>query len=165
MLVDVAAMKAEHTTNGTSQITRGSAMDSTKDTEDIHPQHELLKNLGVQDSNKCTKQRAMEINKLLAKFFHYNALPFKLVESDELADLIKALCPAYYKIGIPGFFWMQTTGVDLVYNDVKEEVEDHLHHCDALMVNMDGWENEKKQQLKIISATGINCSLFASIVC
>jgi hypothetical protein len=55
---------------------------------------------------------------------------------------------------------METTGVDLVYRDVKEEVECHLHDCDALMVNMDGWENEKKQQLKIISATGTSCYEF-----
>jgi len=153
-------MKVEHEKNGMSQATLGSVIGSSKDTDDIHPQRELLKNLGVQDSNKCTKQRAAEINKLLAKFFHYNALPFKLVESDELADLVKALCPAYYKHGMPGFFWMETTGVDLVYRDVKEEVECHLHDCDALMVNMDGKENEKKHQLKIISATCISCYEF-----
>jgi hypothetical protein len=33
---------------------------------------------------------------------------------------------------------MEKTGVDIVYRDVKEEVEDHLKGCDALMANMDG---------------------------
>jgi hypothetical protein len=81
-------------------------------------------------------------------------LTFNLVESDELKELIKALCPAYYQQGIPGRFWMETTGVDIVYDDVHQEVEHHLHDCDALMTNMDGWENEKKQQLKIVTVTG-----------
>jgi len=49
---------------------------------------------------------------------------------------------------------METTGVDLAYDDVHNEVEEHLQGCDALMANMDGWENEKKQQLKIVTMTG-----------
>ncbi len=49
---------------------------------------------------------------------------------------------------------METTSVDLVYKDIHEEVEEHLQNCDAVMANMDGWENEKKQQLKIVSETG-----------
>jgi hypothetical protein len=49
---------------------------------------------------------------------------------------------------------METTGVDLAYDDVHIELEEHLQGCDALMANMDGWENEKKQQLKIVNVTG-----------
>ncbi len=41
---------------------------------------------GILDYNKCAKPRATEINKLLEKLFHHIALPFDLVESDELAD-------------------------------------------------------------------------------
>ncbi len=33
--------------------------------------------------------------------------------------------------------------MDLAYDDVHSEVEEHLQGCDALMANMDGWENEK----------------------
>jgi hypothetical protein len=49
---------------------------------------------------------------------------------------------------------MEITGVDLAFDDVCNEVEQHLKSCDALMANMDGWENEKKQQLKILTETG-----------
>ena len=59
-------------------------------------QQELLKNLGVTDNNKCSRLWANDITKLLAKFFYNNAISFNLVESDELKELIKALCPAYY---------------------------------------------------------------------
>jgi len=48
---------------------------------------------------------------------------------------------------------MSTTGVDIAFRDLHEEVEGHLQRCDALMANMDGWENEKKQQLKIVTKT------------
>ncbi len=44
---------------------------------------------------------------------------------------------------------METTGVNLAYDDVKDEVEQHLQSCDALMENMDGWENEKKQNSRL----------------
>ncbi len=40
---------------------------------------------------------------------------------------------------------MEISGVDIVYRrTVKEEVEDNLKGCDALMANKDGWENENK---------------------
>ncbi len=153
---DAAALKVERSSsNGLSNDTRGSGTGgSSRDVTGSHDQPELLKTLGVSDNNKCTRQRAAEINKKLAKFFHHNALPFHLVESDELADLVKALCPAYYQQGLPGRFWMETSGVDIAYDDVYDEVEQHLQGCDALMANMDGWENEKKQQLKIVTETG-----------
>ena len=99
-------------------------------------------------------QLADVINIKLAKFFHYNAIPFNLVESDELANLVQALCPSYFNHGLPGRFWMSTTGVDIAFHDLHEEVEGHLQRCDALMANMDGWENEKKQHLKIVTETG-----------
>jgi hypothetical protein len=54
---------------------------------------------------------------------------------------------------VPCHFWRETTGVDIVSRDVKEEVENILHGCDALMANIDGWENEKKKQFKIITHT------------
>jgi len=47
----------------------------------------------VSDSKKCTKQRDADVNKKLAKFFHHNALPFNLVKSDELANLVKVFAP------------------------------------------------------------------------
>jgi hypothetical protein len=141
--------------NGVSVDTRGSGSGvSSREFTSTPGQPGILKILGVHDNNKCDNIRAGEINMKLAKFFHHNALPFSLVESDELAELVKALCPAYYRKGMPGRFWMETTGVDLVYNDVLEDVEHHLHSCHALMANMDGWENEKKQQLKIVTVTG-----------
>jgi hypothetical protein len=44
---------------------------------------------------------------------------------------------------------MSTTSVDIAaFNDMHEEVEDHLQRCDALMANMDGWENEKNNNSK-----------------
>ncbi len=95
--------------------------------------------MGFADNNKCTKQRVVDINPKLAKFFHHNALPFNLVESEEFADFVKELCPAYYQQGIHGRFWMETTGNDFVYKEIHEEVEQHLENCDALMANMDGW--------------------------
>ena len=126
-------------------------------------QPSLLKTLLVSDSNICSKARARDINSKLAKFFHFNAIPFNLVESDELADLVKALCPSYYSHGLPGRFWMSTAGVDIAFNDLHEEVEGHLQSCDALMANMDGWENEKKQQLKIVTETGKIAFLISSL--
>jgi len=59
---------------------------------------------------------------------------------------------------------METTGVDLVYKEVLEELEPHLENCDALMTNIDGWENEKKQQLKIICVTCKRISTFSDLV-
>jgi hypothetical protein len=151
---DAAAIKAEQDSIARSSDTRASTTaGSSREIGSLH-QPELLKSLGVSDYNKCSRSRAIEINKLLAKLFHHNALPFNLVESEELKDFIKALSPAYYQFGIPGRFWMETTGVDLAYDDVHSEVEEHLQGCDALMANMDGWENEKKQQLKIVTLTG-----------
>ena len=92
----------------------------------------------------------------LAKFFLHNAIPFNLIDSRELADFVKAANPTYYQHGLPSRCWMGTTGVDLVYNEVHENVEEHLRGCDAIMANMDGWENEKKQQLKIITKAGVS---------
>jgi len=137
-----------------SSDTRASTIvGSSREIGSLH-QPELLKSLGVSDYNKCTRGRPIAINKLMAKLFHHNALPFNLVKSDELKDFIKAPCPANYQLGIPGCFWMATTGVDLAYDDIHSEVEEHLQGCDALMADMDGWENEKKQQLKIVNVTG-----------
>ena len=144
MSLDAAAIKQERSSNGLSEDTLGSGSGSSG-IPSTREQPELLKTLGVSDNNKCNRHRASEINKKLAKFFHHNAIPFILVESDELADLVKELCPAYYQQGMPGRFWMETTGVDLAYEDVHTEVEQHLQSCDALMANMDGWENEKNQ--------------------
>ena len=85
-------------------------------------QPSLLKTLIVSDTDKCSKARAKDINSKLANFFHYNAIPFTLVELDELADLVKALCPSYYSHGLPGRYWMSTTRVDIAFNDLHEEV-------------------------------------------
>ncbi len=154
---DAAAIKRENDNKGLSDSTRASSnANGTSTDSGQHNQPELLKNLGVFDNNRCNKARANEMNKLLAKLFHHNALPFNLVESDELKEFIKALNPAYYQQGIPGRFWMETTGVDLAYDEIYQDVEEHLRGCDALMANMDGWENEKKQQLKIITLSGKN---------
>jgi hypothetical protein len=61
---------------------------------------------------------------------------------------------------------METTGVDLVYNEICEQVEQNLGSADALMANMDGWENEKKQRLKIVSETNTTQSrYFAWSIC
>ena len=160
-------MKKEQLLNGVSEETRGSGTGgSTNDIAYVPEVPRLFKSLGFADNNKCTKQRAVEINLKLAKFFHNNALPFNLVESEEFADFVKELCPAYYQQGIPGRFWLETTDIYLVYKEVLEEVEPHLENCDALMANMDGWENEKKQQLKIISITGKRISTFpARFIC
>jgi len=83
-------MKKEQILNGVSEETRGSrssgsSMDITKTPE--HPG--LLKTLGFAGNNKCTKQRVVEINLKLAKFFYHNALPFNLVESEEFAASVK----------------------------------------------------------------------------
>ena len=96
------------------------------------------------------------MNTQFARLFHFNAIPFHLVESDKLADFIKALCPTYYQHGIP---WPQHA-LTFLTKDVHDEIEKHLQGTDALMANMDGWENEKKQQLKIVTETGkIACLL------
>jgi hypothetical protein len=124
---------------------------STGGSDGVTGQPDMLKNLNVSDNNKCNKARAIEINYKLAKFFHNNAIPFNIVESDELSDLMLVLCPAYHQHGLQGRFWLSTTSVDLVYNGLREEVEGHLQRCDAVVANMDGWENEKKQQLKIVT--------------
>ncbi len=98
MSLDADAMKKEQLLNGVSEETRGSGSGgSTKDIASAHEQPRLLKSLSCAESNKCTKQRAMEINLKLARFFHHNALPFNLVESEEFADFVKELCPAYYQ--------------------------------------------------------------------
>jgi hypothetical protein len=147
-------MKEEQASNGLSEDTRASGSgEFSKDVASVREPPELLKTLGFTDNNKCTRQRATQINMKLATFFHYNALPFNLVESEEFADFVRELCPACYQQRIPGRFWMETTGVDLAYHEIHEQVERHMGSCDAIMANMDGWENEKKQQLKIISET------------
>jgi hypothetical protein len=158
-------MKEEQASNGMSEDTRASGSGGfSKDVTSVHDPPELLTSLGFTENNKCTRQRATQINMKLANFFHYNALPFNLVESEEFGDFVRELCPAYYQKGIPGRFWMETTGVDLVYHEIHEQVEQHLGSCDALMVNMDGWENEKKQQLKIISETGTTMSRYSAVI-
>ena len=130
----------------------GSA-DSTREDSSVQSRLGILKSLGVKNNNICSKSRAMELNTKLAKFFLYNAIPFNLIDSEELADFVKAVNLAYYQHGLPSRFWMGTTGVDLVYEEVDKNVEEHLRGREALLVNMDGWENEKKQQLKIITET------------
>lgn len=46
---------------------------------------------------------------------------------------------------------MSTTGLDKVYERVRSLTEEHLSSQAALSVGMDGWSNEKKQPLKIVS--------------
>ena len=133
-------------------------MDGSDD-EDRRPHHQrqrptLLKRLGAFDANKCDGPRYKQLNELLAKCVHHNALPFTFIESDEFQDFVKALCPAYYAKGIPGRFWMASTGLDYVYDEVHEDVESHLGQADALFVGIDGWENQRKENLKNITATG-----------
>ncbi len=123
-------------------------------------QTDLLKTLGVCDNNTCSKARALELNTKLAKFFHCNAIPFNLVESDELAYFVNALCLAYDKHSLPCRFFMVTTVVGIIHKHVHEEVEAHLQSCDALMANMDGWGNENKQHLKIITEAGKISSIY-----
>jgi len=101
---DANAIKSEHHSKGLSTGTNVSATDGSSKEMCSLSQPELLKNLGVTYNNKCSRFRANDINKLLAKFFHNNSLPFNLIESDVLKELIKALCPAYYHQGIPGRF-------------------------------------------------------------
>ncbi len=139
-------MNEEQASNGLSEDTRASGRGGfSKDVTSMREPPELLKSMGFTDNNKCTRQRATQINMKLAKSFHYNALPFNLMVSEEFADFVRELCPAYYQQGIHGRFWMETTDVDLVYHAIHEQVEQHLGSYDALMANMDGWENEKKQ--------------------
>ncbi len=91
--------------NGVSKETRGSGSDgSSRDNSHTPEQPKLLKTLGFADNNKCTKERAVQINLKLAKFFHHTALPFNLVESKEFTDFVKELSPAYYQQGIPRRF-------------------------------------------------------------
>ena len=100
---DAAAMKEEQREKAMSEDTGASGSGgSSKDMTNEKP--ELLKTLGFTDNNKCTMRRATKINMKLAKFFHCNALPFNLVESEKLADFVRELCPAYYQQGIPGRF-------------------------------------------------------------
>ena len=80
-------MKAENDTNQVDNTRRLTSV-SSRETCNSH-QPGMLKTLGIQLSNKFSKSRATEITKLLAKIFHHNALPFDLVESDELSDFIK----------------------------------------------------------------------------
>jgi len=80
----------------------------------------------------------------IARLFHFCVISFNLVESDELSDYVKALCPSYYHHGIPRRCWM-ATGVDLAYKDLYNGLEEHVQGNDALMANTDGWENEEKQ--------------------
>jgi hypothetical protein len=77
---------------------------SSKDITSACERLELLKTLGFADNNKCTRQRATQINMKLAKFFHYNAFPFNLMESEDFADFVRDFCPAYYQQGILGRF-------------------------------------------------------------
>jgi len=91
-------MKKEQFLNGESEETRGSGTGgSTNDIASAPEVPRLLKTLGFADNNKCTKQRVVEINLKLAKFFHHNALPFNVVKSEEFADFVKELCSAYYQ--------------------------------------------------------------------
>jgi len=60
-------MKVEHAMNCMPEITRGSASGSSIGIADNTQQSELLKIIGVHDSNKFTKQRAAETKKVLAK--------------------------------------------------------------------------------------------------
>jgi hypothetical protein len=57
----------------------------------VSMQPDLLKILGVSDNNKCTKARAIELNHKLARFFHCNVIPFNVVESDELANVVSVV--------------------------------------------------------------------------
>ena len=161
---DVDAFKVEHNSKGVSSDTRVLTTDGSSREIGSQDQPKMLKSLGVSDNKKSTKAQAIEINKLLAKLFHHNALPFNVVESDEFKDCIKALCLAYYQQGIPGLFWMETTVVEFAYEEVHSQVEEHLQGCDAIMANMGGWENEKKQQLKIVILTGKNWDTILTIM-
>jgi len=124
---------------------------STSGSGGVTCQPDMLKNLHVSDYNNGNKARAIEINYKLVKFFHNNAIPFNLIESDELSGLVLALCPTYHKHGLPGRVWLSTIGVDIVYNDLREKEEGHVQRCDAVMANVGGWENERKQELKIVT--------------
>jgi hypothetical protein len=105
---DTFAMKEEQRAQGVSEDTRGSRSGKSSNyIPSALEQPDILNTLDVSDNNKCTKARALEIKKKLAKFFHHNALPFNLMESDKLADLVKALCSAYYQQGRPRRFWMR----------------------------------------------------------
>ena len=115
----------------------------------------LLKKLGVADANKCDGPRHRELNELLAKLVHHNALPFTFTESDEFHAWVQAMCPSYYAKGIPGRFWLASTGLEYVYSECHEEVEAHLQQSDALCVGVDGWENQRKENLKNVTATGM----------
>ena len=139
MFPDTAAITNELNCKDTGSGSGGSTSANCSGIE--HPA--LLEALRVLDNNKCSKARANEINTKLTKFFHFNAISFNLAESDELADLVQALCSSYYNHGLPERSRMSTTGVDIVFHNLHEEVEEHLQRCDELMSNMDGWKNEK----------------------
>ncbi len=94
---DADAIKAKQNSKGLSSDTRVSTTDGSSGEIGNMCPPELMKSFGVSDNNKCTKTRATEINKIPAKLFHHTALPFNVVESDELKDFIKAsLCLAYH---------------------------------------------------------------------
>jgi hypothetical protein len=79
---DAAAMKIELNCKDTGSRSGGSK--GAANCSGVE-QPSLLKTLLVLDTNKCSKARAKDINSNLANFFHYNAIPFNLVGSNELA--------------------------------------------------------------------------------
>ena len=114
----------------------------------------LLEQLGVTDNNICTWSQMRHMNGLIAKFIHKNGLSFEISECPDLFDILEYAWPAYAKFGLPKADWIGTKGVELVKKDVRKRTEDHLSERPALAVAVDAWENEKKQNLKIVTVKG-----------
>lgn len=62
----------------------------------------LLQTLKVEDYNKCDQARRDHLDFVVASFLHGNGLSFSLVEDELFLNMIKELCPSYWKIGVLG---------------------------------------------------------------
>ncbi|KYN03094.1 hypothetical protein ALC62_06069 [Cyphomyrmex costatus] len=106
----------------------------------------MYKNYGPAENSRVHNQPKNSIDIMLAKFFFYCNIPFKIVESIHLKNLIAALNPDYH---LPGRKFLSNNLLEKVYEEVVNERKEHLENSDCVLL-IDGWKNSAANSKHIV---------------
>ena len=102
------------------------------------------------DVRKCSSTQKDIYDDLVANLIYEEGLDLCLVEKPAFRELIKGLHPGYFNAGIPGRFSLANGMLAAHYNRDLAATNAHLNSCDWIVILLDGWKNEKGDQLKIL---------------
>ena len=91
----------------------------------------------------CDNIKKNSLDYLVCNLIYEEGLPLCLVASPAFRELVSALHPDYYAVGIPGRYSIANGCLNTHYETERELANKHLDECEWVIGQIDGWKNEK----------------------